>query len=48
LVFQFLWNITVPQIFGLVRIRYWQAFRLLLMAGMIFGPIGFFHLNFNR
>jgi len=45
LIFQFLWNITVPEIFGLVRITYWQSFRLLLMAGMIFGPVGYVHLN---
>ena len=29
-VFRFLWNITVPEVFGLRTIRYWQAFRLLL------------------
>ncbi|HTV07944.1 MAG TPA: hypothetical protein VMD97_02735 [Candidatus Aquilonibacter sp.] len=45
LIFQFLWNITVPEIFGLATIRYWQAFRLLLMAGMIFGPMGYVHFN---
>lgn len=45
LIFQFLWNITVPEIFGLARIRFWQAFRLLLMAGMIFGPLGYVHFN---
>jgi hypothetical protein len=47
-VFQFLWNITVPELFGLRTIRYWQAFRLLLMASMIFGAGGFLHFNFNR
>ncbi len=46
--FQFLWNITVPELFGLRAITYWQAFRLLLMAGMIFGAGGFLHFNFNR
>jgi hypothetical protein len=29
MIFQVLWNITVPEIFGLMKIRYWQAFRLL-------------------
>jgi len=48
LIFQFLWNITVPQVFGLRAIRYWQAFRLLLMAIIIFGVGNFFHINFNR
>jgi hypothetical protein len=45
LFFQLLWNTTVPEIFGLVRITYWQAFRLLLMAGMLFGAGGFIHVN---
>ncbi len=48
LVFQFLWNITVPEIFKVRTIRYWQAFRLLLMASMIFGAGSFLHFNFNR
>jgi uncharacterized membrane protein len=48
LFFQFLWNITVPEIFGLGTIRYWQAFRLLLLASMIFGAGGLLHFNFNR
>ena len=47
-IFQLLWNITVPEIFGLRKIRFWQAFRLLLMAGMIFGAGSFVHFNFNR
>ncbi|MGI6412141.1 MAG: hypothetical protein ACOXZ5_00445 [Syntrophomonadaceae bacterium] len=35
--FQWLWNITMPQVFNLKEITFWQAFRLLLMAGIIFG-----------
>ena len=35
--FQWLWNLTVPEVFGLKRITYWQAFRLLILAGMLFG-----------
>jgi hypothetical protein len=45
LMFQLLWNITVPEIFGLMKIRYWQAFRLLLMASMIFGAGSYVHFN---
>jgi hypothetical protein len=45
--FQFLWNITVPEIFGLRTITYWQAFRLLLMSSMIFGAGSFLHFNLN-
>ncbi len=48
LIFQLLWNITVPEVFGLRMIRYWQAFRLLLMASMIFGAGNLLHFNFNR
>ena len=44
-IFQFLWNITVPEIFGLTKIRYWQAFRLLLLASMIFGAGSYVHFN---
>ena len=47
LIFQLLWNITVPEVFGLRMIRYWQAFRLLLMACMIFGAGNLLHFNFN-
>ena len=45
LIFQILWNITVPEIFGLRAISYWQAFRLLLMTGMIFGAGSYVHFN---
>ncbi len=41
LIFRWLWNITVPQVFGLKEITYWQAFRLLLIAGILFGGIYF-------
>lgn len=34
---QWLWNITMPQVFNLKEITYWQSFRLLLIAGILFG-----------
>ena len=37
--FMWLWNITMPQVFNLKVIAYWQAFRLLLIAGILFGSI---------
>ena len=40
-VFQWLWNITMPDVFSLKRIRYWQAFRLLVMAFILFGWTAF-------
>lgn len=35
--FEWLWNITMPQLFNLKEITYWQAFRLLLIAAMLLG-----------
>lgn len=37
LFFQWLWNITIPDIFRLRKITFWEAFRLLLLAWLIFG-----------
>jgi len=37
--FQWLWNITMPDVFNLKTINYWQAFRLLLIAGLLFGCV---------
>jgi hypothetical protein len=34
---QYLWNITMPQVFNLKEVTYWQAFRLLLIAAILFG-----------
>lgn len=36
-IFQWLWNITMPQVFSLTTITFWQAFRLLLIAAFLFG-----------
>ncbi len=38
-VFQWLWNITMPDVFNLKKIDYWQAFRLLLIAGILFSAV---------
>lgn len=35
--FQWLWNITMPDVFDLKKITYWQAFRLMLIVGLLFG-----------
>jgi hypothetical protein len=43
-IFQWLWNITMPEAFGLKEIRFWVAFRLLLIAGFL--TSGSF-VNFN-
>lgn len=36
-IFQLLWNDTMPRIFNLPRISFWESFRLLLMASILFG-----------
>ncbi|MGI6284784.1 hypothetical protein SEF58_03075 [Neomoorella humiferrea] len=35
--FQWLWNITMPEVFNLKKITFWQALRLLIIAGLLFG-----------
>ncbi len=29
---RWLWNITMPEVFGLKQLTFWQAFRLLIIA----------------
>lgn len=36
-VLQWLWNMTIPEVFGLKTITFWQAFRLLIIAAILFG-----------
>ncbi len=38
--FQWLWNITMPQVFNLNTITFWQAFRLLLISSFLFRVTG--------
>ena len=35
--FQWLWNITMPDIFACKPVSYWQRFRLLIIAQILFG-----------
>jgi hypothetical protein len=37
-VFMWLWDKTMPDVFGLRPITYWQSLRLLLIAGFLFAP----------
>ncbi len=38
-VLQWLWNITIPGIFGIRQVTYWEALRLLLITAILFrGP----------
>ena len=38
--FMWLWNALMPEIFGLVKISFWQAFGLEVLAGILFGSKG--------
>ncbi|HEX8551915.1 MAG TPA: hypothetical protein VF681_10215 [Abditibacteriaceae bacterium] len=46
-IFHWLWNITMPQVFGLKEITFWIAMRLLLIAGFLTSGI-FFRITGNR
>jgi hypothetical protein len=35
---QWLWNMTMPEAFGLRTIRYWIAFRLILITTLLGAP----------
>jgi len=37
LLLKYLWNITIPRIFKLPEITYWEAFRLILIAWILLG-----------
>lgn len=46
--FQFLWNKTMPSIFGLKEIVYWEAVGLVVIARILFGGFGFRWMNNSR
>ena len=35
--FQWLWNTTMPELFHLKEVTFWQALKLLLIAAFLFG-----------
>ncbi|MDA8752563.1 hypothetical protein N9M39_00215 [Halieaceae bacterium] len=37
LVFRWLWNTTIPDVFGVKSLTFGQAFKILLIASMLFG-----------
>lgn len=37
---QWLWNATVPELFGLPPLAYWQAVRLFLLVNLLTGGAG--------
>ena len=36
-IFRWLWNSTMPEIFGVREVSLWQAVKILLLAGILFG-----------
>ena len=38
---QYLWNTTMPEVFRLDQITFWQAFRLILIALILFGGLNY-------
>jgi succinate dehydrogenase hydrophobic anchor subunit len=36
-IFRWLWNITMPEVFGIKEVTFWQAFRILVLASILFG-----------
>ncbi len=37
LLFRWLWNTTMPEVFGVKSLDFWQAFKILLISAMLFG-----------
>jgi hypothetical protein len=46
--FEILWNITVPEIFGVKSLTYGMALRLLIIARVLIGGFGFRWTNNNK
>ena len=36
-IFRWLWNSTLPEVFGIREVSFWQAFKIMLLAGILFG-----------
>ena len=35
-ILRWLWNMTIPEVFGLKNITYWQALRILIISAILF------------
>jgi hypothetical protein len=40
-IFQYIWNLTIPAVFGLKEITYYQALGLLVISRILIGGFGF-------
>ncbi len=44
-VFQWLWNITMPEVFALKEITFWQALRLLILTSFLLSGSVYTHFG---
>ncbi len=44
-ILEWLWNMTIPEVFGLKEITYWQSFRLIIISGILMGGGSFIKLT---
>lgn len=45
---KYLWNTTMPDVFSLPKVSYWQAFRLMIIGVLLFSISSvFISLHFN-
>lgn len=45
-ILRWLWNTTIPELFGLKELTFWQALKLLLITTILFGgPTSAAHVN---
>lgn len=47
LILKWLWNMTMPDVFNLKKITFWQAMRILIISAILFGGGGSL-LQFNK
>ena len=45
LVFRWIWNNVVPEVFGLKEITFWQAIGILILASILFGGHRVVHIQ---
>lgn len=47
LLIMWLWNNTLPELFGFKTIRYWQSFRLYLLFALLIGHFSLFNIHYK-
>ncbi|MDR2087125.1 MAG: hypothetical protein LBP72_08110 [Dysgonamonadaceae bacterium] len=44
----YLWNILLPELFGIAKINYWQSAGLIVLSRLLFGGLGKLHRGFHQ